>query len=387
MDKDRLALIKVYFDLGLKHKEIVCILEERHGYNISIRQLIRILHVHSFYRYKNPTDVMTVAEFIMHEQRFSGTMHGYRWMYYKLKCRGIRARKEEVRLLMRVLDPNNVDLRQSHRLHRRMYLSKGPNYIWHMDSYDKLHPYGICINGCIDGFSRKMIWLNAYCTSSNPRVIGGYYLEAVKDFGGCPLIVRADRGTENGYVCEFQRLFRRHGTDSFCGDRSFMYGRSTNNQRIESWWGFLRKECVEFWLSLFDQIKAEGNFDGGYLDKNLVLFCFLGMIQDELDLVAEVWDSHVIRPSKNLMVPSGIPNVMFSVPELYDSENYMCLIDEEEFQLCQTNALYRDGMASDEDVYNLCIYIMAEQSLHMAKDAYEALDLYLELRQHINDIL
>ena len=115
--------------------------------------------------------------------------------------------------------------------------------------------------------------------------------------------------------------------------------------------------------------------------------CFFFYFQDELDLVAEVWNSHVIRPSKNLMVPSGIPNVMFSVPELYDSENYMCLIDEEEFQLCQTNALYRDGMASDEDVYNLCIYIMAEQSLHMAKDAYEALDLYLELRQHINDIL
>ncbi|KAL3872404.1 hypothetical protein ACJMK2_040331 [Sinanodonta woodiana] len=90
----------------------------------------------------------------------------------------------------------------------------------------------------------------------------------------------------------------------------------------------------------------------------------IDFIGDELDLVAEVWDSH-----------------------LYDSENYMCLIDEEEFQLCQTNALYRDGMASDEDVYNLCIYIMAEQSLHMAKDAYEALDLYLELRQHINDIL
>ncbi|KAL3866159.1 hypothetical protein ACJMK2_043487 [Sinanodonta woodiana] len=102
-------------------------------------------------------------------------------------------------------------------------------------------------------------------------------------------------------------------------------------QRIESWWGFLRKECVEFWLSLFDQIKAEGNFDGGPLGKNLVLFCFLGMIQDELDLVAEVWDSHVIRPSRNLIVPNGIPNIMFSVPELCDSENYMCRIDEEEF--------------------------------------------------------
>ncbi|KAL3870880.1 hypothetical protein ACJMK2_038912 [Sinanodonta woodiana] len=62
MDKDRLALIQVYFDLGLKHKEIVCILEERHGYNLSIRQLIRILHVHGFYMYENPTNKMTVAE-------------------------------------------------------------------------------------------------------------------------------------------------------------------------------------------------------------------------------------------------------------------------------------------------------------------------------------
>ncbi|KAL3882537.1 hypothetical protein ACJMK2_028873 [Sinanodonta woodiana] len=151
MDKNRLALIKVYFDLGLKHTEIVCILEERHGYNLSIRQLIRILHVHGFYRYKNPTNVKTVAEFIMYEQRFSGTMHGYRWMY-KLKCRGMRSRKEEIRLLMRALDPNNVYLRQSHRLHRRMYLSKGPNYIWHMDSYDKLRPMVYASMAVLMGF-------------------------------------------------------------------------------------------------------------------------------------------------------------------------------------------------------------------------------------------
>ena len=29
---------------------------------------------------------------------------------------------------------------------------KGPNYVWHMDRYDKLSPYGLAIHGCIDGY-------------------------------------------------------------------------------------------------------------------------------------------------------------------------------------------------------------------------------------------
>lgn len=56
-----------------------------------------------------------------------------------------------------------------------------------------IKPFGICINGCIDGFSRKMIWLNAY-TRSDPKLIRGYYTEAVQALGGCP---RGDLGTEN----------------------------------------------------------------------------------------------------------------------------------------------------------------------------------------------
>jgi len=67
-------------------------------------------------------------------------------------------------------------------LHRREYISRGPNFIWHVDSYDKLRPYGICImplNGAIDGFSRKMLWLNAYYTSNDHAVVCGYFMETV----------------------------------------------------------------------------------------------------------------------------------------------------------------------------------------------------------------
>lgn len=84
------------------------------------------------------------------------------------------------------VDPRGVKLRQARRLRQRSYFSKGPNFIWHLDSYDKLRPYGICINGSINGFSRKIMWLNAYTTNSDPKLIGGYYIEAVQHLGGLP---------------------------------------------------------------------------------------------------------------------------------------------------------------------------------------------------------
>ncbi|KAJ8377196.1 hypothetical protein SKAU_G00077760 [Synaphobranchus kaupii] len=218
-------------------------------------------------------------------------------MYSKCKEQGLHVRKEDVRLILSSLDPEGTEIRRSRRLNRRAYFTKGPNFVWHVDSYDKLKPFGICINGAIDGYSRRVLWLNAYCTSSDPKVIGGYFLETVRELGGCPCILRADMGTENSSIRDMQRYLHRHDDDAHGGDKSFIYGRSTSNQRIESWWGHLRKQCVNFWLEHLHRLKDEGEFDGEFLDKNLILFCFLGLIQDELDSTKECWNSHLIRPS------------------------------------------------------------------------------------------
>ena len=47
---------------------------------------------------------------------------------------------------------------------------------------------------------------------------------------GCPTIVRADRGTENCNVAFLQPFLRENSSDSFKGEKSFMYGKSTSNQ-------------------------------------------------------------------------------------------------------------------------------------------------------------
>ena len=56
--------------------------------------------------------------------------------------------------------------------------------------------FGFGIHGCIDGFSRKIIWLEVACTNRRPHLVLKYFLDAVNEYG-LPLRTRSDHGTEN----------------------------------------------------------------------------------------------------------------------------------------------------------------------------------------------
>lgn len=127
----------------------------------------------------------------------SGQLHGYRFMHHKLIQAGFIVSRNTVRHLLQDLDPEGVALWRRRRLVRRRYSGRGPNFVWHIDGYDKLKPYGIGISGCIDGFSRKIIWLEANSTTNDPKYIGGFFLNAIKKYGGCLTVVRTDRETES----------------------------------------------------------------------------------------------------------------------------------------------------------------------------------------------
>ena len=40
-------------------------------------------------------------------------------------------------------------------------------WIWHIDGYDKIKPYGFAIHGVIDRFSRKILWLRVASSNNN----------------------------------------------------------------------------------------------------------------------------------------------------------------------------------------------------------------------------
>ncbi|XP_041362210.1 uncharacterized protein LOC121378197 [Gigantopelta aegis] len=134
-------------------------------------------------------------------------------MQRRCQEKGLVVGKETVRILMSICDPTGVAKRKKRRLSLRNYYSKGPNALWHMDGYDKIKPYGICIHGCVDGFSRAIIWLHASTTNNNPKVITSYFIDAVKRLKGCPERIRSDKTVE-----QLQKFLRWEHTDRFSRD-------------------------------------------------------------------------------------------------------------------------------------------------------------------------
>ena len=276
---EREELIAFFFHLGLSQTELLACLALRHGILISNRHLKRLLKNQMLYRKKYYSDIVEVAEYIDQVLMTSGKLHGYRWFHTKCIMAGFVVNQEMVRILLKLFDPQGVEMRKRKRLQRRQYRNEGPDSLWHMDGYDKLSPYGICIHGCIDGYSRNIIWLEAYKTNSDPKVVAGYFFDAVEVRSGCPRRIRFDEGTENGHVRQIQQFLRRNGNDPFTGIQSFIYGKSMMNQRIESWWGILRKHNSQYWLNIFEELKDDGYFSGDSLDKSLMQLCFLNLIQ------------------------------------------------------------------------------------------------------------
>ena len=156
-------------------------------------------------------------------------------------------------------------------------MAAGPDYIWHVDGNDKIKPYGFGISGAIDGFSRHLIWLNVYTTNSDPALIGGYFYESISKASGCPMLLRIDAGTENTLLKTMQDTLMGNGRNG--KNRTFIEGTSTLNQRIECFWSHLRKQCLEYWICLFHDLKERGDFSGDFVDTSLLRFCFMALIQ------------------------------------------------------------------------------------------------------------
>ena len=158
---DQDELVSFYFGLGYTVKEIVGNLLIINHIIISQRTVKRILTRLSLRR-RNENSLARIVTGITWLHRHGYSELGYRWIWKLLNMRlGIRAYQDTVRLVLRVMDSVGVNVRRRRRLRRKLYVNPGPNFLIHIDGYDKLKPYGISIHGAIDGFSRRIIWLKS----------------------------------------------------------------------------------------------------------------------------------------------------------------------------------------------------------------------------------
>ena len=380
--------ILTYFHLGFSYVKILSFLVMSHGISLSIQQLKRTLRNQGLFRRRNLSDPREVINAVEQELRGSGCSLGYRLMHQRLRNDyGLIIDRETVRLTIKALDAEGVERRSRRRLKRRKYWARGPNYIWHIDGYDKLKPFGFCIQGAINGYSLRLLWLEASVTNNNPRVVARYFCNCVKQVGGVPRIDR-DNGTENCNVAGIQRFFRRDGDDAFSGDKIFMYGRSISNQRIESWWSFLRKTDSDWWIQLFKDVRDSGIYcDDNPIHVECLKFCFMKLIQDELKRIAEHWNVHNIRPTLNCECPSGRPDVLYFLPEIMVTVDYSTPIPADKMDLAEEICCTGDyPQPASEPFVDLAHLIMSEKDLRMLEDAEEALSSYIDLVHFIEMI-
>ncbi|KAI4829487.1 hypothetical protein KUCAC02_023527 [Chaenocephalus aceratus] len=252
-----------------------------------------------------------------------------------------------------------------------------------MDGYDKLKPYGSAINGCIDGVSRYVLWMEAYTTNSDPKVVASYFIKTVSGIGGCRERIRADRGTEQVSVEEMQMFLQRNHPESFAGERSVLCGRSTANQRIEGWWGTLRRQSAHFWMNLFQTLLEDGHFTGDFLDISLIQFCYLNLVQDELDEEVNTCSSHTIRPRSADDTASGRPVITYSFPEWPSAEDRLKAVAMEEVNLCLEACSPKGQLPCHDTVFELWCRLMAGNGWDDPADPFAAADLYILLRDEI----
>ena len=98
--------------------------------------------------------------------------------------------------IMKHLDPI-VNTRRRRTLRRRFFYSPGPDWVWYLDGYSKSKPYDFEIHGCIDGYSRHVLWLSVIRSNKNRKEVCNLYFNYLLITKGVPRKIVADRGTEN----------------------------------------------------------------------------------------------------------------------------------------------------------------------------------------------
>jgi len=232
------------------------------------------------------------------------------------------------------------------------------------------------------------MWLEVGMSNNNPAVIAKYFVECIKEVGGTPRIVRADYGTENNNVAGIQRFLRNSSCDSFAKDKSFMYGRSVSNQRIEAWWSQLRRGCSNWWMQHFKELRDSGLYcDSDPIHIDCLRFCYMDLIREELHRFARLWNNHRIRPSIS-SESSGRPDILYFLPEVSATQNFLVNVDKDDVSLCEQHLCDRNcsNLNCTQEFSKLAYIIMDEENLAMPKSPQEARNLYLSLIDHINNI-
>ncbi|XP_028412126.1 uncharacterized protein LOC114534852 [Dendronephthya gigantea] len=312
-------------------------------YAWSIRTLDRRLSYFELKRTDRNVTVDQVKEAVQKELNGPGQLLGYRAMQKKVRQEhNLNVPRDLVHAVMGELDPEGLEQRggvglKKNKRGKGNFTTKGPNWVHSLDGHDKLMGYQnstfpLAVYGCIDSASRKLLWLRIWVSNSDPKIIGRWYLDYLYENMVIASIMRLDKGTETGIMATMHAFLRRNHGDMESSD-TVVYGPSTSNQ-IERWWRELHERLEKYFKHHLNWLKDSNEYNPfNPNDRKLLAFLMIPVLQKELDIFKEsVWNTHRIRAQKNTNLPDGIPNHIYSFPELYGFEDKGWAVTEEELK-------------------------------------------------------
>lgn len=156
----------------------------------------------------------------------------------------------------------------------------------------KLRHWRLCIHGCIDGYSRSIIYLKVNNNNKATTVLKCFQ-DATREWGH-PSRVRSDDGGENIAVGEYMTWYRGQNRGSF------LTGPSVRNTRIERLWRDMFASAILIFYSLFIFMEQQQILDASNnLHVFALHFIYMPRIQRLLDRFVARFNVHSISTERN----------------------------------------------------------------------------------------
>jgi len=321
-----------------------------------------------------------------------GILLGYRAMHQKLcQVHNVQVPRDVVYGILGNLNPEGLEARQlgfKKKKAKGHFASLGSNFVHSLDGHDKLMgfqnwTFPLAIYGCIDTFSRKVLWVKVWTSNSHPKYPGLWYLQYIKRTNMMARKIRIDKGTETVEMTAIH-AFLLQKTLNLTDDEateSVIFGPSTSN-KIERWWRDLHERLENFYKPVILRLKGCGIYHPSVkFDRDIMAYVMIPILQKEIDIFVDLHNNHRIRKQDAVELPDGIPNHIYECPEEYGLEECGVQVSDADIALVESKADIAD---ENEDYIDFQLRASCDRLLPNGVENDGIYNAFVRLKSNLN---